>query len=84
MLLVKPQFEWAKGRSARAAWSRDPQAHAGAIEQVAAAAAELGLGVAGLQRSPLPGPSGNIEFVVWLRRDAQPLTAEAVEEVVST
>ncbi len=84
VLLVKPQFEVGKGQVGKGGVVRDPQAHAGAIEQVATAAAELGLGVAGLQRSPLPGPSGNIEFVVWLRSDAQPLTAEAVEEVVST
>jgi 23S rRNA (cytidine1920-2'-O)/16S rRNA (cytidine1409-2'-O)-methyltransferase len=50
---------------------------------VAGAAAELGLGVAGLTRSPLPGPSGNIEFVLWLRRDAPQLDDQRVQEVVA-
>jgi 23S rRNA (cytidine1920-2'-O)/16S rRNA (cytidine1409-2'-O)-methyltransferase len=44
------------------------------VLDVAAAAGELGLGVAGVTASPLPGPSGNVEFFVWFRRDARPPT----------
>jgi 23S rRNA (cytidine1920-2'-O)/16S rRNA (cytidine1409-2'-O)-methyltransferase len=40
---------------------------------VAGAAQELGLGVAGVVASPLPGPSGNVEYFLWLRRGAAPL-----------
>jgi 23S rRNA (cytidine1920-2'-O)/16S rRNA (cytidine1409-2'-O)-methyltransferase len=38
------------------------------VLDVARYAAELGLAVAGVTPSPLPGPSGNVEFFLWLRR----------------
>src|SRR5205814_970360 len=47
-----------------------------------AAAWQLGLGVAGVTVSPLPGPSGNVEFFLRLRRDAPPVDAAAVSTVV--
>ena len=37
---------------------------------------ELGLGVRDLRASPLPGPAGNVEYLLWLRRDAPALQAE--------
>lgn len=82
VLLVKPQFEVGKGQVGKGGVVRDPEQHAWAIRTVAQAAQTLGYGVAGLQRSPLPGPSGNIEFVIWLRRDAPQLSDEQVQEVV--
>jgi len=82
VLLVKPQFEVGRGQVGKGGVVRDPAAHAGAIRRVAGSAADLGFGVAGLRRSPLPGPSGNIEFVIWLRRGAPALPDSAVEEVV--
>jgi 23S rRNA (cytidine1920-2'-O)/16S rRNA (cytidine1409-2'-O)-methyltransferase len=50
---------------------------------VVAAADALGWRLAGCVASPLPGPSGNVEYFVWLRRDAEPgdpaaLVSEAV------
>ena len=41
----------------------------------------LGLGVAGVTVSPLPGPAGNVEYFLWLRRDAPPVDPAAVAEV---
>jgi 23S rRNA (cytidine1920-2'-O)/16S rRNA (cytidine1409-2'-O)-methyltransferase len=52
---------------------RDPELRADAVRSVAAAAAGLGLGVAGVVASSLPGPSGNVEFFLWLRADGPPL-----------
>jgi 23S rRNA (cytidine1920-2'-O)/16S rRNA (cytidine1409-2'-O)-methyltransferase len=52
------------------------------VRTVAAAAADLGLGVAGLCRSPLPGPSGNIEFVLWLRQGAPELSEDDLQEAL--
>jgi len=43
------------------------------------AAAALGLGVRGITASPLPGPSGNVEYFLWLRRDAGPLDEEQLQ-----
>jgi len=83
VLLVKPQFEVGRGQVGKGGVVRDPQLHADAVRRVAACAQDQGFGVAGLRRSPLPGPSGNIEFVMWLRRGAPALAESALEEVVS-
>jgi 23S rRNA (cytidine1920-2'-O)/16S rRNA (cytidine1409-2'-O)-methyltransferase len=82
-LMVKPQFVVGRERVGSGGVVRDPALRAEAVLQVAAAAAELGLGVAGVTASPLPGPSGNVEFFVWFRRDAPPADAERVRTVVA-
>jgi 23S rRNA (cytidine1920-2'-O)/16S rRNA (cytidine1409-2'-O)-methyltransferase len=79
--MVKPQFEVGRERVGSGGVVRDPAVRADAVLDVANAAAGLGLGVAGVVRSPLPGPSGNIEFFLWLRRDAPPVNQEAVRRV---
>jgi 23S rRNA (cytidine1920-2'-O)/16S rRNA (cytidine1409-2'-O)-methyltransferase len=68
LLLVKPQFEVGKGRVGAGGVVRDPELRAESVASVAAAAGPLGLGVAGLVASPLPGPAGNVEYFLWLRR----------------
>jgi 23S rRNA (cytidine1920-2'-O)/16S rRNA (cytidine1409-2'-O)-methyltransferase len=82
-LMVKPQFEVGKERVGTGGVVRDWRLRAEAVLDVAAAAAELGLGVAGVAASPLPGPSGNVEFFVWLRRDAPPADRAEIERVVA-
>ena len=53
---------------------------------VAHAAVGLGLVVAGVVASPLPGPSGNIEYFLWLRRgvttDTEDMLRSSIEAVV--
>jgi 23S rRNA (cytidine1920-2'-O)/16S rRNA (cytidine1409-2'-O)-methyltransferase len=71
--MVKPQFEVGKDRLPAGGVVRDPALRAEAVRRVADQAAELGLGVRGVTASPLPGPSGNVEYFLWLRRDAPPL-----------
>jgi 23S rRNA (cytidine1920-2'-O)/16S rRNA (cytidine1409-2'-O)-methyltransferase len=73
VLLVKPQFEVGKGRVGAGGVVRDPGLRAEAVTAVCDAAAGLGLGVRGVTASPLPGPAGNVEYFVWLRRGAPPL-----------
>jgi 23S rRNA (cytidine1920-2'-O)/16S rRNA (cytidine1409-2'-O)-methyltransferase len=79
--MVKPQFEVGRDRLGKGGVVRDPQAHADAVRQVAEAAQRLGWGTAGLARSPLPGPSGNVEFFLWLRRDAAVLDPDTLATV---
>jgi 23S rRNA (cytidine1920-2'-O)/16S rRNA (cytidine1409-2'-O)-methyltransferase len=79
--MVKPQFEVGRERVGAGGVVRDPEVRADAVLDVANAAAGLGFGVAGVVRSPLPGPSGNVEFFLWLRRDAPPVNQEAVRRV---
>jgi 23S rRNA (cytidine1920-2'-O)/16S rRNA (cytidine1409-2'-O)-methyltransferase len=50
---------------------------------VAEAATAAGLGVAGVCPSPLPGPAGNLELVVWLRVDGGPLDDAALRAAVA-
>jgi 23S rRNA (cytidine1920-2'-O)/16S rRNA (cytidine1409-2'-O)-methyltransferase len=82
-LMVKPQFEVGRERVGSGGVVRDPGLRAEAVLDVAAVAGGLGLGVAGVTASPLPGPSGNVEFFVWFRRDAPPAVPERVHAVVA-
>ncbi|MCP9802557.1 TlyA family RNA methyltransferase [Cyanobium sp. T1G-Tous] len=68
LLLVKPQFEVGKGRVGKGGVVRDPVAHCDAIAGVMAAAGALGLEACGLVASPITGPAGNHEYLLWLRR----------------
>lgn len=80
--MVKPQFEVGRDRLAAGGVVRDPALRADAVLRVAEAAATYGWGVAGLARSPLPGPAGNVEFFLWLRTDASPVDEAAIRAVV--
>jgi 23S rRNA (cytidine1920-2'-O)/16S rRNA (cytidine1409-2'-O)-methyltransferase len=73
VLLVKPQFEVGREAVGAGGVVRDPQLRAGAIRGVADRAYELGFGVRGVLASPLPGPAGNVEYLLWLARDAAAL-----------
>jgi 23S rRNA (cytidine1920-2'-O)/16S rRNA (cytidine1409-2'-O)-methyltransferase len=81
--MVKPQFEVGKERVGPGGVVRDPALWAEAVTDVAACGAQLGFGVAGVTRSPLPGPAGNVEFFLWLRRDAGPLDDAALRAVTA-
>jgi len=81
--MVKPQFEVGRGRVGDGGVVRDPGLRAEAVLEVAGYAAQLGLGVAGVTPSPLPGPSGNVEFFLWLRRDAAAVDPERVRTIVA-
>jgi 23S rRNA (cytidine1920-2'-O)/16S rRNA (cytidine1409-2'-O)-methyltransferase len=82
--MVKPQFEVGKENLPAGGVVRSPQARADAVRRVAQDAQALGLGVRGVVASPLPGPSGNVEYFLWLTAGAPPLDeaslARAVEE----
>jgi 23S rRNA (cytidine1920-2'-O)/16S rRNA (cytidine1409-2'-O)-methyltransferase len=81
-LMVKPQFEVGKDRVGKGGVVRDPGLRAEAVEGVAAAAAERGWGARMVTTSPLPGPSGNVEFFLWLRRGPRTLDAAELEATV--
>ncbi len=72
LLLVKPQFEVGRGRVGKGGVVRDPAAHADALAGVMAAAAGEGWRACGLVASPITGPAGNHEYLLWLRRGAWP------------
>lgn len=76
--MVKPQFEVGKERLGSGGVVRDPALRAEAVLEVLAAAEELGLHAHGVVASPLPGPSGNVEYFVRLRRNRSALDRAAL------
>src|SRR5262249_18578681 len=83
VLMVKPQFEVGRDRVGKGGVVRDPALRAEAVATVADAAARLGWGAHGVTASPLPGPSGNVEFFLWLRRGAADVDRDEIDAVVS-
>ena len=83
VLMVKPQFEVGRKLVGSGGVVRDPDLRAGAVAAVARAGLDLGLGVRGVTASPLPGPSGNVEYFLWLRRGAPPLDEARLAQAVA-
>jgi 23S rRNA (cytidine1920-2'-O)/16S rRNA (cytidine1409-2'-O)-methyltransferase len=64
--LIKPQFEAGRVDAAKGEGViRDPEVHRQVLGKVLSHAQSLGFGVKGLVRSPLHGPKGNAEFLVY-------------------
>ncbi|GAA2590555.1 TlyA family RNA methyltransferase [Actinomadura fulvescens] len=82
-LMVKPQFEVGKDRVGAGGVVRDPELRAEAVRDVAGHARTLGLGVRGVTASPLPGPSGNVEYFLWLRAGAPPLDEPELKKAIT-
>lgn len=68
--MVKPQFEVGRDRLGAGGVVRDLGHRVDAVDDVVRKAGLLGWGMVGVVASPLPGPSGNVEFFVHLRQDA--------------
>jgi 23S rRNA (cytidine1920-2'-O)/16S rRNA (cytidine1409-2'-O)-methyltransferase len=83
VLMVKPQFEVGQARVGSGGVVRDVQARVDAVRGVAAAALELGLGCRGVTASPLPGPSGNVEYFLWLTDGAPQLLDDDLARAVA-
>lgn len=82
-LMVKPQFEVGKDRVGRGGVVRDLALRAEAVTGVADAAARRGWGAVAVTTSPLPGPSGNVEFFLLLRRGPAAVDAEDIRAEVA-
>jgi 23S rRNA (cytidine1920-2'-O)/16S rRNA (cytidine1409-2'-O)-methyltransferase len=75
VLLVKPQFEVGKQAIGKNGVVRDLAAQAGAISGVLTAAQDLDWCYQGLTWSPLVGPAGNIEYLLWLNTNSDELVS---------
>jgi 23S rRNA (cytidine1920-2'-O)/16S rRNA (cytidine1409-2'-O)-methyltransferase len=82
-LMVKPQFEVGKDRLGKGGVVRDLTHRADAVTAVADAGARRGWGARAVTTSPLPGPSGNVEFFLWLRAGEPTVDRGAVEAEVA-
>jgi len=76
--LIKPQFEVAKDQVGKGGVVRDPLLHRAVIRKVLAEAAAVNLAPAGLIRSPITGPAGNVEFLAWFRLGDSPADELAI------
>ena len=74
--LVKPQFEAGKDKVGKKGVVREPQIHREVIEKVVDCAQQLGFSVMGLDFSPIKGPEGNIEYLLFLQK---PVEAEQAQ-----
>jgi len=79
LLLVKPQFGVGKARVGKGGVVREPAAHGDAITAVMAAAVAEGWRPCGVVASPITGPAGNHEYLLWLRQGTWPADATAAE-----
>ncbi len=81
--LVKPQFEAGRDRVGKGGVVRDPQVHAAVLRSVMQSATELGYSPMDLVRSPIEGPAGNVEFLLWLRPGVHD-PVQPVDELIRT
>jgi 23S rRNA (cytidine1920-2'-O)/16S rRNA (cytidine1409-2'-O)-methyltransferase len=81
-LLVKPQFEVGRDHVPRGGVVRDLRLRSSAILDVAEFAYQEGLGFMACVASPLPGPSGNVEYFIWLRPGAPAPQRELIERAI--
>ena len=82
VLMVKPQFEVGRERLGAGGVVRDPALRKAAVMEVAESAYDVGLGTLGVTASPLPGPAGNVEYFLWLRRGAPAIDEAALDRAI--
>ncbi len=68
--LIKPQFEVGRGQVGKGGVVKDPQMHQKVIEDIKELAEQLDCAVLGVEESPILGPKGNREFLIYLRKGA--------------
>lgn len=76
--LIKPQFEAGKEKVGKKGVVRDLNVHLEVVENVINLAVENGFSVMGLQFSPIKGPEGNIEYLIYLNKSVNPIVSENV------
>jgi 23S rRNA (cytidine1920-2'-O)/16S rRNA (cytidine1409-2'-O)-methyltransferase len=81
--MVKPQFEVGRERLGAGGVVRDPELRKAAVKEVADCAYDMGLGCLGVVASPLPGPAGNVEYFLWLRRGSAELSDEELQSAIA-
>lgn len=85
--LIKPQFEAGKGRVGKKGVVREPEIHKEVIEKICTFVQSIGFYIAGLDFSPIKGPEGNIEYLIYLKTtcksDAKFITIDDIDNVVN-
>ena len=83
--LIKPQFEAGKDKVGKKGVVRDINTHKDVVQNIVSFAFETGFSVSGLSFSPIRGPEGNIEYLVFLSKDTEKILLvdnEKIDEIV--
>lgn len=82
--LIKPQFEAGREKVGKKGVVRDPAVHQDVIESIISYAGSLGFAICGLDFSPIRGPEGNIEYLLYLKKvnqEFEGISQEQNEEI---
>ena len=82
--LIKPQFEAGRDKVGKKGVVREQSTHVEVVEAIVAFARETGFTVAGLDYSPIKGPEGNIEYLLYLKKSGEPAEVDAADVVKSS
>jgi len=84
LVMVKPQFEVGREKLGAGGVVRDSGLRKSAVMEVADCAYDMGLGCEGVVASSLPGPSGNVEYFLWLKRGATELSETTLDAAIAS
>lgn len=79
--LVKPQFEAGRDKVGKGGVVRDPETHRQVLRKVITSACQEGFTIRGLIPSPLRGPAGNVEFLLWFDVSTRPVMIETETQI---
>lgn len=82
--LIKPQFEAGRDKVGKKGVVRETAVHIEVIENVLAAARELGFVPSGLDYSPIKGPEGNIEYLLLLKKQGEEPNLQVADVVAAS
>ena len=77
--LIKPQFEAGKEKVGKKGVVRDKAVHAEVVQKVIGLAIQNGFSVCGLDFSPVKGPEGNIEYLIYLKKSNAPVVEQDID-----
>lgn len=83
LVMVKPQFEVGREKLGAGGVVRDAHLRKSAVQEVADVAYDMGLGCEGVVASSLPGPSGNVEYFLWLKKGTKELQESDLDLAIS-
>ena len=79
VFLIKPQFEAGKEKVGKKGVVRDKAVHAEVVQKVIGLAIQNGFSVCGLDFSPVKGPEGNIEYLIYLKKSNDPVVEQDID-----
>ena len=80
--LIKPQFEAGRDKVGKKGVVRDPKVHEEVVRSITSFAFETGFTLKGLEHSPIKGPEGNIEYLLYMKKEV-PQEEESLDRIQS-